>query len=210
LTLRARLRSPVLRGVWIGLACALISWLAVQWSLLRGLDDWMLDGCISLRGPRHTNAHIVIIGLDSPSLAALKKPITSLSPELAEVVRFARAQGASAIGVDILVPADREDLPALEAGEEGDALTMGQAIVQTGVVTLPVWRLSDDWLRPARQWRIKADSPNAETADLGFVNLQEDDNQFVRRQQLLARDGDRLLPQLALAPSSCAGSTTAS
>ena len=34
----ARLRHPALRGVWIGLACALISWLAVQGSLLRGLE----------------------------------------------------------------------------------------------------------------------------------------------------------------------------
>lgn len=55
-----------------------------------------------------------IIGLDAPSLAARKKPLTSLSPELAEVVRFAREQGARAIGVDVMVPADREQLPALQ------------------------------------------------------------------------------------------------
>src|SRR5438067_353965 len=129
----ARLRNPALRGVWIGLACALLSWLVVQGSLLRGVEDWMLDGCFSLRGKRTTKANIVIIGLDMPSLAELKKPITSLSPELAEVILFARGQGAKAIGVDLLVPADREELAALQPGEEGDTLKMAQAVVKAQI-----------------------------------------------------------------------------
>ncbi len=193
-----RLGSPALRGIWVGLACACACWLAVQWSALRGLEDWLLDGFFSLRGKRQTNARVVIIGLDTGSLAGLKKPITSLSPELAEVILFARGQGASAVGVDVLLPADREDLPELGPGEAGDAWRVGQAALKTGVVTLPVWRLPGGWLRPARQWRVKADD-DPQAADLGFVNWQEDDDQFVRRQQLLGRDGDRLLPQLALA-----------
>lgn len=61
MTALARIRNPAWRGIWIGLACALASWGAVQWSLLRGLDDWMLDGCFSLRGQRRTDSHIVII-----------------------------------------------------------------------------------------------------------------------------------------------------
>jgi CHASE2 domain-containing sensor protein len=184
--------------VWIGLACALVSWLLVKQSLLRGLEDWMLDGCFCVRGQRPTNARIVIIGLDTPSLAELKKPIASLSPELAEVILFVRGQGATAIGVDVLLPSDREELPALQRGEEGDALQMGQAVVKTGIVTLPVWRLDEGWLRPVKDWRLKADH-NPEMADLGFVNFQEDGDQCVRRQQMLGRDGDRLLPQMALA-----------
>ncbi|MBI1914997.1 MAG: adenylate/guanylate cyclase domain-containing protein [Planctomycetes bacterium] len=195
----ARLRSPALRGVWIGLACALVAWLAVQLSLLRGLEDWMLDGCFALRGKRSTNSHIVIVALDEPSLAELIKPRTSLSPELAQVVRYARAQGATAIGIDVLIPADRAKLADLQQGGEGDALTLGQAVVQTGNVTLPVWKLDQGWLRPVPDWLLKAESPDAETADLGFVNFQEDGDQFLRRQLLLGKDGDRLLPQLALA-----------
>jgi adenylate cyclase len=201
--LLARLRSPALRGVWIGLACALLSWLAVQWSLLDGLEDWMLDGCFSLRGKRPTNARIVIIGLDPPSLAALKKPITSLSPELAEVVLFARAQGAKAIGVDVMLPADREKLAALQPGAEGDALKMGFAVEKAAIVTLPVWQVrKDEWLLPVTDWRLKAGN-KPETADLGFVNFQEDGDQFVRRQQMIGKfkvqDGEALLPQMALA-----------
>jgi adenylate cyclase len=198
----SRLRNPALRGVWIGLGCALISWLLVQHSLLRGLEDWMLDNCFWLRGKRTTSARIVLIGIDAPSLAELHKPISSLSPELAQVVLHVKAQGAKAIGVDVLLPADLEALPAVQPAEPGDAGKMGQAVVKTGIVTLPVWRLEGGWLEPARQWRIKADN-NPETADLGFVNWQEDDDQFVRRQQLLGKiptaDGERLLPQMALA-----------
>src|SRR5262245_206559 len=119
------LRNPALRGVWIGLVCALLSWIAVQSSLLRGVEDWMLDGCFSVRGKRTTNANLIIIALDSPSLAELKKPITSLSPELADVILFAHSQGSRAIGVDVMLPADREDLVGLQPGEEGDALRMG-------------------------------------------------------------------------------------
>ena len=199
MTLVARLRNPALRGAWIGLVCALVSWLTVQQPLLRGVEDWMLDGCFSLRGKRPTNARIVIIGLDAPSLAALKKPITSLSPELAEVVSFAKAQGAKAIGVDVMVPADRAELAALQPGEEGDPLKMGAAVVKVGIVTLPVWQVrQNEWILPLSSWRLKAEF-KPEAADLGFVNLQEDGDQFVRRQQLLGKVKDRLLPQMALA-----------
>jgi class 3 adenylate cyclase/CHASE2 domain-containing sensor protein len=195
-------RNPALRGVWIGLACALAAWLAVRQPVLRGLEDWMLDGCFATRGQRHTDARIVIIGLDSSSLAEFKKPLTSLSPELAEIIQYTKGQGAKAIGVDVLVPEDRGELPALQPGEEGDALVMGQAVVRAGNVTLPVWRLGEDWLQPVRPWRLKADN-DPETADLGFVNFQEDGDEFVRRQQLLGKlltaDGERLLPQMALA-----------
>jgi adenylate cyclase len=75
---------------------------------------------------------------------------------------------------------------------------MGMAVRAAGNVTLPVWRLEDHWVRPVKPWLLKQDT-KPETADLGFVNLQEDDDQFVRREQLLGRDGDRLLPQMALA-----------
>jgi CHASE2 domain-containing sensor protein len=174
MTFVARFRNPALRGVWIGLACAVASWLAVQHSLLRGLEDWMLDGCFALRGPRRTDARIVLIGLDPASLAEFKKPLTSLSPELAEVILYAKDQGAKAIGVDVLVPEDREELRALQPAEEGDALGIGQAVLKAGNVTLPVWRLAEGWLRPVRQWRLKADDPESEPTDLGFVNFQED------------------------------------
>ena len=102
---------------------------------------------------------------------------------MAEVIVHVKEQGAKAIGVDVLLPADREDLPALQPGEEGDALKMGQAVVKTGIVTLPVWRTEEGWLRPVRDWRLKVDN-DPETADLGFVNFQEDNDQRIRRHHL--------------------------
>ena len=200
MSILAWLRNPILRGIWIGSACAVVSWLLVRQSFLCGVEDWMLDGCFSLRGRRPTQARIVLIVLDGPSLAALKKPITSISPALADVIRYAKAQGAKAIGVDVMLPADREKLDVLKADAEGDAWKMGAAVVKTGIVTLPVWRVDrEHWLRPVKQWRQKADH-DPETADLGFVNLQEDGDQFVRRQQLLGKDDNGwLVPQMALA-----------
>ena len=45
------LRSPAWRGVWLGAVCALAVWLiTVESGLLRGLEDWMLDGCFFYRG----------------------------------------------------------------------------------------------------------------------------------------------------------------
>jgi CHASE2 domain-containing sensor protein len=194
----ARLRSSAFRSVWVGLACALVAWLAVQLPFLRGLDDGMLEGCFALRGQRSTNSHIVIIALDEPSLSQLRKSTNSLSPELAQVVRYARAQGATAIGIDVMIPADRAELEDLQPGQKGDALAMGQAVVQAGNVTLPVSKRDEGWLRPVPQWLLKAEH-NPETSDLGFVNFQEDGDQVVRRQLLLGKEGERLLPQLALA-----------
>jgi CHASE2 domain-containing sensor protein len=191
-------------AIWLGLACAVAVWLISDWSLLRGLDDRLLDGCFILRGKRPTNSRIVLISLDSSSLTGLKKQLPSLSPELAKLIGFAQAQGAKAIGVDLLLPADREALAALDWGKEGDTFQMGQAVVKAGIVTLPVWRGAEGWMVPVKEWRLKVDN-NPEMADLGFINLQKDSDQIVRRQQLLGRDGDRVLPQMALALYARAG-----
>src|SRR5439155_14209403 len=48
-------------------------------------------------------------------------------------------------------------------------------------------------------WGRLLGAEDRERAEVGFVNLQEDGDEFVRRQQLLGRDGDRLVPHLALA-----------
>jgi CHASE2 domain-containing sensor protein len=142
--LLARLRSPALRGVWIGLACALAAWLAVKYTMLGGVEDWMLDGCFSFRGTRSSpTAQVVIVELDHDFLSKLPKPTTSLSPELAEVVTFAKKQGARAVGIDVVIPEDREDLPGME-DESGDPLRMGQAILKAKNVTLPVLSRSKD------------------------------------------------------------------
>src|SRR5262245_25038033 len=62
------LRHPAWRGVWLGLVSALVVWLVtVRSGMLRGLEDWMLDGAFFYRGSRPTTANIVIVGIDEPS-----------------------------------------------------------------------------------------------------------------------------------------------
>src|SRR5208282_1659295 len=120
-------------------------------------------------------------GLDEPSLDELGKPYVYLSPELAEVVAYVKNQGAAAIGIDLFIPEKLSRLPGLEeAGSPGEARKLGQAIADAGNVVLPQWRVEDHWQRPVLQWRLKS-LLDPDPLDLAFVNLTEDDDQFVRR-----------------------------
>jgi CHASE2 domain-containing sensor protein len=201
--LRALLLKPVLRGVGLGLLCALAAWLLGQTGAFRGLEDWVLDGCFCARGARPTQAQIVLIGLDDDSLNDLKKPFAHISPELAAVVSHLHQQGAAAIGIDLFVPQNMSDVPEIEnEGGQGEAAPLGEAILEAGNVVLPQQRVENQWKLPLRQWQLKALNPErAEPTDLGFVNCTEDDDQFIRRQQLLIADRDRhtAVPHFSLA-----------
>src|SRR5204862_8020729 len=122
------------RGAVLGLACALAAWGLTAVPFVRGVEDWVLDGLFFYRGARSTTARVVIIGLDEPSLRELKKPITHLSPELTRVVRLALDQGATAVGLDLVIPADNSHNPEL-ARTDGP----GEG-----------WTVSEDAPRPGR------------------------------------------------------------
>jgi CHASE2 domain-containing sensor protein len=190
---------PAWRGLWLGLLCAVITWLLAQTAPLRGLEDWVHDAYLVHRGPRSTQARIVLIGIDDDSLARLDKESKYLSPQLAEVVRYAHEQQAAVIGVDLLIPESQSDLPDFAMpGARGDAIPMGQAVLEAGNVVLAQWRAKDQWERPLKQWQLKA-LVQPDGTDLGFIDCTEDDDQVVRRQQLLVPDGDQAVPHFALA-----------
>src|SRR5207245_1969923 len=97
------------------------------------------------------------------------------------------------------IPEKRSTMPDLEkADAPGDARKLGQAVADAGNVVLPQWQGEGGWRRPVRQWQLKS-LLNPEPLDLAFVNLTEDDDQFVRRQQLLIPDRAGGIPHLALA-----------
>jgi CHASE2 domain-containing sensor protein len=180
----------------LGLACGL----AV------GALDWAFplrrppDAAFTWRGPRPTTARVVLVGLDEASLKKLRKPSPHVSPELARVVRLAKRQGAAAIGVDLLIPEDLSTQPEI-ANENGagDARPMGAAVREAGNVVLPRHRTETGWEMGLLQWRVQALEREGPT-DLGFVDLTEDGDRVVRRQQLLARDEDEgAVPHFALA-----------
>src|SRR5207302_5850982 len=80
----------------------------------------------------------------------------------------------------------------------GDATKLGQAILHAHNVVLAEWKIEGRWLRPPPQWRLKA-LRDPKPTDLSFANLTEDDDQFLRRQQLYVRDGDQVHLNFALA-----------
>jgi adenylate cyclase len=188
---------PIFRGVWVGLVCAVAAGLLSQVGVLRGLEEWLLDACFSYRDARPTRANIVLIGLDEASLDELGKPYVYLSPELAEVVTHVKSQGAAAIGIDLFIPETLSTLPGVESGE-GDASLFGQAVADAGNVVLPQWHVEQGWGRPVRQWQYKS-LLNPDPLDFAFVNQTEDDDQFVRRQQLLLPGPEGSIAHLALA-----------
>jgi adenylate cyclase len=78
---------------------------------------------------------------------------------------------------------------------------MGTAIEQAGAVVLPEWQVEGRLVRPLVQWQLKAlGAPDPLGTDFGLVNLTEDGDQFVRRQQLAVRRGEETVGyQFALA-----------
>jgi CHASE2 domain-containing sensor protein len=196
--LRWRLRHPAWRGVLLGLFCALLVWVVFRSSgLLHGVEDWMLDGCFFYRGEQATRARVVLIGIDDATLAELRKPLSFLSPELAAVVRHVHQQGASAIGLDLVVPNDLRDRPEFARGGEGDPRPLGQAVADAGNVVLAEWWDGDRLQTPLVFWRLKSLTA-PDPRDLGFINLTADRDQILRRQRLLA-PGEQVVPSFALA-----------
>jgi CHASE2 domain-containing sensor protein len=188
--LRAALLNPTRRGIWLGLLCAVVAWLLAQTAPLRGLQEWLYDAYYFMwRGPRPTQAHIVIVGLDEHSRTS-----PYVSPELAEVVGYLHQQGAAAIGID---------LPEISTDSgRGDATPLGKAIRDARTVVLAELRTERGTKRPLRQWQVNALDPETAVAtEFGFVNVTEDDDKFVRRQQLLipGRDQGTMVPHFALA-----------
>jgi adenylate cyclase len=182
------LRRLAGRGVLLGILCALAAWLLSRPELVRGIEEWLFDGWFHWRGPRPTQAKIVLIGLDDASLDRLGKPALFLSPELAEVVTCLHEQGAAAVGLDLIVPEGLELGRDFERFLEADKL--GLAVAAAGNVVLAKRLLGDGWLLPLPQWRFKALGDQAQPTDLGFVNLDGDKDQFFRRQQLFGPEGD--------------------
>lgn len=213
-------RRPGWRGVWLGLLCALLAWVCSRDALLGGLEEWFQDGFVALRGRRATYAPVVLVELDETSLRDLGRPTPYISGDLAEVVTFLKDQGAASIGLDMLVP---EALAGSREFAEGQglqgAIRLGEAIQTAGNVALAKRKLSGDelraedraaaaedpereWLLPLPQWRLKAFIDPSPT-DLGFIDLTEDADHYVRRQLLYARQehprGDRAHMHFALA-----------
>ena len=87
------LLRPTWRGALIGALCGLASWLIALHPFFQGLEEWCQDACFAYRGRRDSAARVILVGIDDATLAVLPKPLTSISPELGEVVTYLRTGG---------------------------------------------------------------------------------------------------------------------
>jgi adenylate cyclase len=193
-------KRPGVRGALLGLLCGLVAWPSARSTLFRLPEEWLQDASFVLRGKRHTSARVLLVSMDDKSLERLRKPAIYTSPELAEVVTYLKEQGTIAIGLDWIIPDEQKDIPELDDDQPGDAGKLGRAILKANNVVLARWKLPDRWVQPLSQWQLKARAADPpDERDLAFVNLTEDHDLFVRRQQLLFRHESRAHVHFALA-----------
>jgi adenylate cyclase len=176
------------RGAMVGSLCGLLSWAVALLPFFRGMEDWLQDAYFAYRGPRVSTAHVVVVGIDDATLRALDKPLASISPELGEVVTYLRARGATAIGLDLMIP---ETLDRYDVARGLDGKALGLAAGRAGNVVLPLM-IGDAGqpVLPLHTWQTGA--------PLALVELSPDADHLVRRQQLAGLVGSRAYDQFAL------------
>jgi adenylate cyclase len=202
-----RIHCSRLRGAAVGILCAIAAWLLTRSSLLENVENWFQDGCFVFRGkvdPGRSN--VVLVNVDEQSLREISKPLAFLSAELAETVTYLKKQGALAVGLDLMVPEGCFGmLEKQDVGAKGvsNATILGKAIDAAKNVVLPETLGKEGWNRPTAQWRSRlerdlVDDPAEARIDIGFCDLSQDPDFFVRRQVLADVDGENLQFALAL------------
>jgi adenylate cyclase len=187
------------RGAGLGLVCAVLAWGLTGFPFTQGVEDWVFDGTFFYRGTRHTSTRVVIIGLDEKSLEEIDKPLIYISPELAKVTQYSLDQGATVVGIDLMIPIDKSNDPVINGFTgDGDGKIFGN-VVKSGHVVLPIRESEGKTLMPISQWWFFKQMEKSENTDFGFTDLDEDGDQFIRQQSLFLGDGESSFPQFALA-----------
>lgn len=190
---KARLFIP--RGAILGAICGAVAFGIGSFSSMRLLEEWAYDWCFSTRENRTGKSldQIVLIGIDDRSLDSLKIPMIEMSPQLAKVVTFLKDSGAKVVGVDLMMPHANDPRFGAEA--------MGKSVDDAENVVLAVALVADDngklrFLRSTHWWKDPADNDG-----VGVVNLDDDDDHFIRKQRSFYSDsdGETVLPQFDVA-----------
>ena len=156
--------------------------------LVRGMEDWLLDGSFALRGQRATSTHILLVSIDDGSLdeRSSRPSFSAPSGRDRELIDHQGAAGSASTSLSQRFrPAGTPGRWRRRCDDDG----IGHRAI-AGLFR-PNGRLTvDRW--PLFQWQMKAlDDPDPDGTDFGMVNLTEDGDQFVRRQQLAIRTGRR-------------------
>ncbi len=184
------------RGTVIGIVCALFCIALNHTNALQRLENVALDACFQLRGRRTSESKVYLLVIDDTAIQKLKKPLVQISPELATVIAYLKTNGASAVGVDLIISRSAESMSELKPGQVGDADSMAVAVSQAGNVVLAESIGSDGVIEgPLKQWQTFTPRWN----DAGYVNLTVDSDMCLRRQLLRAPVGDQVHPSLSAA-----------
>lgn len=181
---------PIVRGVLIGLLAGILALWVAQHPFLQALDLWVTDSSFLLRSTRESNCPITIVGIDEESLVdpeLKRKPLRYLSREIAEIVEYLLEQKVAAIGIDVFLPEDYNDIEEFQGGAIGDAESLGVVIAESTNVVIPflvtdekVFRPIVHWTAP-REFRAMFENLDSDPRDYGFVNLTTDKDQIIRR-----------------------------
>ena len=202
------LRGPMFRGVWAGLACAALAALVGRSNFAHGLDDWLFDSCFvnrdALFGENPDPGPVVIIGLYEKDYDDLAKPFVFISPELAQVVTHARKSGATAVGIDLIIPNSLSINHKEFFKEVGNPTTFGRAVRAVDKVVLPVsipGSAPPIW--PVEQWLLKYRNPDYRDPlgrDIASLDMAQDGDRFVRNAAMFVEDENHeVFPSLPLA-----------
>ncbi|MCZ2343357.1 MAG: CHASE2 domain-containing protein [Bacteroidales bacterium] len=207
------LRHNRIRGIWIGFFCVGLVAIFSQFPIFTGLDDWLFDSRFTTRDdweggtrPSRSRNQIIIISIDEEDFDSLAKPIVFMSPELGAVIAHARHSGATAVGVDMMIPNSLSTVEAIiDSRKFGKATAVGKAVRDVGHVVLPVSfpppPRKSRW--PIDQWLLKYRDPDNRDPwgrDVGSIDLAEDADHFIRRAPIV-RVGDerQVYPSFTLA-----------
>ncbi len=182
---------------WISISVAgLVFGSAVQES---SIGNWVEQRTYDLRFayrgslPPSTEAPITLLAIDEESLVRLPAPLMLWHSYFAPVIEKLAENGAATVGVDFIFsdiinfdPDGQRALSAalLSAGTNGMPVVLAYRVGRLGVQ------------QPPEAIRFAALAVGHTVA---FANLTTDDDDFVRRQEIVARSADAFEPSFALA-----------
>ena len=188
-------------------AASLLAWIAISIAGLvfgstvqeSSIGNWVEQRTYDLRFayrgslPPSTKVPITVLAIDEEALVRLEAPLMLWHSYFAPVIEKLAQSGAATVGIDFLF-SDISNFDAAGQQELSAALLGAGASGMPVVLAYRVGRLGVQ--QPPEAVRFAALAVGHTVA---FANLTTDDDDFVRRQEIVARSADALEPSFSLA-----------
>ncbi len=178
--------------ITIGVAATILSMFITSTKFFNQLEYRSIDWRFKMRGPVEQSAPVVIVGIDDASFARMPERWTWPRTFYARVVKNLNKWGAKAVGFDVIYSEATSKNPeedkafAAALGGAGNVV-MGMAIMQQKTSAGELGR---------RFYPIKPLKKNAYS--LGVIQHPYDKDAYVRRNQPVIKDGDKLFFSMGL------------